>query len=582
MSFVPFVLLGSLGLWLGMPNPVLQLPLLVLLYPASLYCIGTRAADWKQALRAGWICGLAAASACLYWIAIPVHDFGGLPWLLAVPCPLLMGAYVGLYGGLFSVLSHLVRFLSPVRRSLLLGLGWYLLEGFRGWFLSGFPWLSLASAFAPWPVFIQGASLLGAYGLGGLYAGIVCLVTGCFQEEKTPRRLSLPLLAFCVSLLLVGLFALIDLRAGVIMLFVAGAFLSWFLQRRGLPSARYVLGGLLCCFVLFSYSVIRLWETDHERGEMLSVALIQGNLDQNVKWEPNMQRLTVQRYLTLSREALAFPDPHFGRPALLVWPETAMPFNYETHPVFPAQIREQARREEVSILFGAPGFRRNPDGSTSTFNRAYLVGPDGMDAGHYEKSYLVPFGEYTPRYLDIPFLRPLLQGVGTFTPGERTDPLRAALRPEDSQVEERSGGAAGEHSDSPLVQGPLICYEAIFPGLAREQVLRGATLLVNISNDAWFGRSSAPEQHLQQSVLRAVEQGRWLVRATNTGISAVIAPTGTITVRGSLFRAEVVAGGVVPLRERTLFFYAEPWLPWIALACLSLLFPWRSFRRRSF
>lgn len=579
MSVVPFILFGSLGLWLGMPNPLFQLPLLVLLYPAALYCIGTTAESWKQALRIGWICGLVAASACLYWISIPVHDFGGLPWILAVPCPLFMGTYIGLYGGLFAALSHILRGTSPVRRSLLLGMSWYLLEVFRGWFLSGFPWLSLASAFAPWPAFVQGASLIGAYGLGGLYAGITCLIAGSFQEE-TPKRLVLPLLVFGLSLALIVLFTLVDLRAGVIMLFVAGAFLSWFLRRRGLRSAGYVLGGLLCCLVLFSYSFIRLWETDHERGEPLSVALIQGNLDQNVKWEPTMQRLTLQRYLTLSREALVFPDPRFGRPDLLVWPETAMPFDYERHPVFSEQIREQARKEKVSILFGAPGFRRNLDGSTSTFNCAYLVGPDGVDAGQYEKEHLVPFGEYTPRYLDIPFLRPLLQGVGNFTPGEHTEPLRMRPLTNRTGVAGQEAPAGRTDSDSRLVQGPLICYEAIFPELARKQVRLGASLLVNISNDAWFGRSSAPEQHLQQSVLRAVEQGRWLIRATNTGISAFIAPTGNITVRGNLFRAEVVPGQVVPLQDKTLFFYVEPWLPWVVLVCLIALFPWQ-IRRRS-
>lgn len=574
MNFIPALLIGAFGLWLGMPNPLVQLPLLALLYPASLHHIGVTASSWRQALRFGWLCGLAGASACLYWIAIPVHDFGGLPWPLAVPCPLFMGAYIGLYGGLFSALVHVVRELPPVRRSLLLGLAWYLLEVFRGWFLTGFPWLSLGSAFAPWPAFIQGASLIGAYGLGGLYTGVVCLVLGSLRDVPHGRQV-LPLLAFGVSLALIVLFTLVDLRAGVVMLFVAGAFLSWLLRRRGLPSAGYVLGGLLCCFVLFTYSFIMLREVDREE-QTVSVALIQGNLDQNVKWEPAMQRLTVQRYLTLSREALAFPDPRFGRPSLLVWPETAMPFNYETHPGFPEQVRELARKGHVSILFGAPGFRRNLDGSASAFNRAYLIGPDGTDVGWYEKEHLVPFGEYMPRYLDIPFLRPLLQGVGDFTPGERSDPLRVPTEPGGTGEKTPSGERP---ADSRLVQGPLICYEAIFPELARKQVSLGATLLVNISNDAWFGRSSAPEQHLQQSVLRAVEQGRWLVRATNTGISALISPTGKISVRGELFRPEVVAGGIVPLHEPTLFFHVEPWLPWIALACLLVLFPWRSFRR---
>ena len=101
MNFIPALLIGAFGLWLGMPNPLVQLPLLALLYPASLHHIGVTASSWRQALRFGWLCGLAGASACLYWIAIPVHDFGGLPWPLAVPCPLFMGAYIGLYGGLF-------------------------------------------------------------------------------------------------------------------------------------------------------------------------------------------------------------------------------------------------------------------------------------------------------------------------------------------------------------------------------------------------------------------------------------------------------------------------------------------------
>ena len=105
MNMLWWIVCGAAGLWIGMPNPVASVPVAALLYPASLFLLGTASTSWKQAFRLGWICGLAGSSACLYWLAIPVHDFGGLPWALAAPCPLFMGAYVGLYGGLFAALA---------------------------------------------------------------------------------------------------------------------------------------------------------------------------------------------------------------------------------------------------------------------------------------------------------------------------------------------------------------------------------------------------------------------------------------------------------------------------------------------
>ena len=209
----------------------------------------------------------------------------------------------------------------------------------------------------------------------------------------------------------------------------------------------------------------------------------------------------------------------------------------------------------MALLFGAPGFRRTLGGEDA-FNRAYLVSADGADRGWYDKEHLVPFGEYVPPFLDLPFLRPLLQGVGEFLPGESTKPLTLASASPDRE---------------PLVLGVLICYESIFPELARKQVAEGATLLVNISNDAWFGFSAAPMQHLSLAVLRAVEQRRWLARSTNTGISAFVDPYGSIVVRGGLFKAESLSHPVVPLTETSLFFVLEPWLPWLGMLLFLLL-----------
>ena len=521
------IVAGGLGLWLGFPNPYLQFPLLAMAYPAALYFLGTATASWKLAFRLGWICGLAGSSACLYWLSIPIHEVAGQSWLLAVPCPLLMAAYVGIYGGIFAAIAHKLCASGDnfVHRALVLGLVWYLLEVFRGWFITGFPWLSLATAFAPWPVWIQGASIIGAYGLSGVLAAFSCFCMACLTPTGQ------------------------DTKSG--------------------PHFRLLLGGILC-FLLFlggSYGIQQHRNIENRPEFGVPVALIQGNLDQNIKWNPTVQGLTVKRYLDLSKEALHFPEG--DRPTLLIWPETCMPFNYELDPVYPWQLREFARSEKITILFGTPGFRKNLDSSIDVFNRAWLISPMGKDSGFYEKEHLVPFGEYVPPFLDLSFLRPLLQGIGNFTPGEHTDPLPTPLA--SSRTPSRSDGLAETDTACSLVQGLLICYEGIFPELAQKQVALGATLLVNISNDAWFGRSSAPEQHLQQSVLRAVEQGRWLARSTNTGISALIAPDGTIPVRGHLFRDEVIAGTVALQQEFTPFHHLQPWLPWLGLVLLLLL-----------
>lgn len=121
MNMLWWIFCGAAGLWIGMPNPVASFPAAALLYPASLFLLGTGSTSWKHAFRLGWLCGLAGASACLYWLAIPVHDFGGLPWALAAPCPLLMGAYIGLYGGLFAALAHALRGEPAWRKGVALG-----------------------------------------------------------------------------------------------------------------------------------------------------------------------------------------------------------------------------------------------------------------------------------------------------------------------------------------------------------------------------------------------------------------------------------------------------------------------------
>ncbi len=204
----------------------------------------------------------------------------------------------------------------------------------------------------------------------------------------------------------------------------------------------------------------------------------------------------------------------------MTWPETALPFYFQDGEELAGSVIRFARRHDVPVLAGSPAYIRQGE-SYSLYNRVYLVTPQGTEFPRYDKVHLVPFGEYVPFGKYLPFLSKLVHGVGDFRPGRDAAPLR--------------------YRD--LALGVLVCYEAIFPELAQERVEAGANVLINVSNDAWFGRSSAPMQHLGLAALRAVEQGRFLIRATNTGISAVIDPKGRILARSGLFTTERLGYG---------------------------------------
>ncbi len=165
-------------------------------------------------------------------------------------------------------------------------------------------------------------------------------------------------------------------------------------------------------------------------------------------------------------------------------------------------------------------------------NSAFLVNPDGVVAGRYDKVHLVPYGEYVPLKQLFPFIGKLVEGIGDFRSGDDYIPL----------------------ADGKRRYGVLICYEGIFPEGARAYKKQGADLLVNITNDAWFGTSSAPYQHLSMTVFRAVETRLFLVRAANTGVSAIIDPTGSMISRTTLFERNVLQGSVKFIDKKT--FYA--------------------------
>ena len=229
----------------------------------------------------------------------------------------------------------------------------------------------------------------------------------------------------------------------------------------------------------------------------IKVAVVQGNMKQGEKWKKEMVQTTLNRYGELTRKVQGA--------RLIIWPETAAPFLYVRTPDLAAEVQKIARDSGGYLLFGSPAYELTPQGEYY-YNRAYLLNPQAETIGSYDKAHLVPYGEYVPLRRFFPFIGKMVPMVGDFAEG----PVGATVSLPEGAI------------------GPLVCYESIFPNLARAQVANGARLLVNITNDAWFGKTSAAYQHLSMAVLRAVENHVCLARAANTGISAFIDGAGRL------------------------------------------------------
>lgn len=284
----------------------------------------------------------------------------------------------------------------------------------------------------------------------------------------------------------------------------------------------------------------REWTTP--AGEALTVSLIQGNIPQEQKWLPEEQLATMEHYLSMTRQEW-YGDPDW-KPDLVVWPETAIPaFYYQVEDGFIAQLQRETAAAGSSLLTGIPVLDR---GDWQYYNAVVSIGPAPR---FYYKRHLVPFGEYLPlrRWLDD-LLAVMPLPVADFSSGSDEQPLLTA-----------AGYAAGT----------TICYEIIFPEDVRS-TLPQAAFLVNVSNDGWFGDSWAPHQHLEMARMRALEAGRYLLRATNTGISAVITPQGRVSTVAPQFAAAVVRDRIVPLQSATPYVRWGDW-PMLGLALLAVL-----------
>jgi apolipoprotein N-acyltransferase len=294
--------------------------------------------------------------------------------------------------------------------------------------------------------------------------------------------------------------------------------------RKGVP-LQVTIFTIVLVALAFAYGYWKI-QTPLTATKGLTIGVAQGNIEQDVKWDQGFQKETLEIYRKLSLE-LSKTSPH-----LVIWPETAVPAYFPSGTGLDQKVMTIPHQLNTYLLFGSLSSRKQGE-EVKVYNSAYFISPRPRILSRYDKMHLVPFGEYVPLSSFFPFFNSLV-GIGNITPGEEV------------VVFQLPHGTFGT----------LICFEVIFPELCRKFIRNGADFMVTITNDAWFGRTSAPYQHLAQATFRSIENRIWLVRAANTGISAFIDPWGRISTASGLFTREVLTGEI-DLRGGKMTFYAQ-------------------------
>jgi apolipoprotein N-acyltransferase len=438
-----------------------------------------------QGLRRGWLFGLGLLGFGIAWIRISLNEYGNMPaWaadLVMVLFVIGMAFYYALASWFYRLLARGPSWTGPVM--ILPGL-LVLCEWLRGWLMTGFPWLLIGYTQIDGPL-AGYAPALGVYGLS-----LVVTVTG-------------------------GLF---------------WALPRWSNQGR-------MAGVITLVLLWFVGHALERIEWTRPKGEPFTATVIQANIPQAIKWNPNERVAIIETYVDLTL-------PHLATSDLIVWPETAVPdFADQVREFLLDPLAERVRTEGVELVLGIPA--REPE-TRRYYNGLLAI---GTREDFYAKRHLVPFGEFIPFKSWLGPLGEMFEvPMSDFSAGDRPRPQL--------MVGKWTAGAA-------------ICYEDIFPAEVAA-ALPEAEFLVSVSNDAWFGDSLAPHQHLEMARMRALETGRDLVRATNTGISAIVDWRGRVVGRIPPFERSSLTGQVQP-RAGATPFVREGNRRAIGLACLLVL-----------
>lgn len=454
---------------------------------------------WRAA-RLGYVTGALSAVGLLYWTALVVVQYGGMPLPVGVLVMLALCLAFSVFPALFGwALGRVTAVLGPAGL-IAAPLLWVATELLRARTFFQFPWCLLGYSQQGAPEMIQVASVTAVYGVSFLIVLVSALLAfAALERRRGPRRAATVAIALVVG--------------------VTWAYGRWAMAQPVAETGRVTVG------------------------------LVQGGIRQEDKWVPENGWQNVGRHLQLTEEAAA------KGARLVVWPESAVPFLFDEDPDLASLLSDTVRRRGIYLYFGNDDRERaGGSGRDLIYVGAKLLAPDGELVSRYRKIQLVPFGEYVP-------LQPL------FTFGGR---VTAKLVQEVSDFTPGTEATTGMVDGHPI--GGFICYEAIFPSLVRRFTAGGAELLVNVTNDAWYGTTSAPHQHLAMAAFRAVENRRYLVRAANTGVTAVVDPWGRVLSPTRLFDRAVLVREV-PFTTGLTFYarHGDVFAHGCAAAALALL-----------
>ncbi|MEN8184644.1 MAG: apolipoprotein N-acyltransferase, partial [Myxococcota bacterium] len=478
------------------------------LAPACLI-LGLAGRGVGEAGRVGFLAGLVAHSAVLHWIYVVTVSYGHAPPLVGVVAPVALAAYIACFPALFAAgyaaLSR--RGLSGAFAAALL---WTALDHLRSFALTGFPWATLGYAQHRNPALMGLASITGVYGL----SFVTVLLGAALARIVSERRLG-----------------------------------------------RESLAALLTVVALHGVGWLSAPASDGEGGRV-RVAVLQGNIDQGIKWSPAWAERTLVVYEDLTQQAVA------RGASLVVWPETAVPGSVNTDAGLRGRLESLAEATGATLVIGGVGLD-GPDPRWRYYDSAFLVAPVRGIAERYDKAHLVPFGEYVP-------LRGLL--------GSALGAVASGIAPADVSPGPGPRALAMAPGGTPVTAGVPICYELLFPDLVRRFAADGAGMLLAITNDAWYGRTGAPYQFLAITALRSAETGLWTARAANTGVSAFIDGRGRVSEQTPIFeRGLLVADVPFPQEQQEKTFYVRhgdvfAGACWIGVAGLGAL---AGLRRRA-
>lgn len=524
-----FALLAGLSCVAGFaPFGFFSIPVLAL---AGLFVLWSRAAAPRAAANLGFAFGLGLFGAGIAWIYVALHDFGDMPMWLAVPATLLFSAFLSLFTALAGYLQARFRVAIHWRTLLVMPAAWVLIEWLRGMIFTGFPWLTLGYAHSDSPL-AGYAPLLGAYGVSlvaAVSAGLLAYI--CLSLLRDPNGHGKNLVLDDV-VMPVALSPNSPPRAGgrdVVSL--CKFYVTVALHDIGTRAA------LLILVVLWAGgTLLRNVAWTQPYGAPFSVTLVQGNIGQDVKFTEEALAGTLDTY---RRQVMQNPA------RLTVLPETAFPMMRDEVPQdLVEQLREHARRNHGDVLAGV--FERDRGGY---YNSVIALGASedafAAEQPHYRKHHLVIFGEFIP-------LRPVF---GWLINEVLHIPMGDLARGDTRQTPMNVAGQRVAVN---------ICYEDVF-GEEIIAALPEATLLVNVTNDGWYGNSYAAAQHNQMSQFRALETGRMMLRATNTGVTSIVGVNGRVLQQLPQHQLGVLQGQVQGYQGTT------PYVRWGNLAVLLLI-----------